>query len=280
MIAAAICLCILLILLEELYQWVHAERLQGSAWVIEPAAGASARDRILRHMRYTRFMRSAELLLLGFVWTLAGAAVSGRVFDSQYGQLASLLLLLQLLRLLGRSVIRRWTIWINMEILEVGFLVALLLRGHPSGEIVTASPETGWAWAPGLSSVFAAAGLAVASCFAITYLMRRAVPTRSHFFEELPSMALSLEWMARMAAISLPFAILTPLLVLARPGAELLAALPFVLAALLDLFVVLETRQVRNPHRLGPACAGAVLGFLLLVMAIGWGQQLFAHSAL
>ena len=275
-------LCILLLAFEESYQWLHGNRMQGSAWTDDGDGHPRLRSRREMHQRNTRYVRLLQTVLIAVVWGGAGATQGGRVVAYPYGQLATLLLLLQFIRLLGRSMLDRWPVWTTMSAIQCGLLAILVLSPFPGTPVSTGSVAEGSSWLGGLLAVLTAAGLGVIFCLCVSYLLRKTLPSGSHFYEELPPMAASQELIDRFALVTLPLGVLSPVLMLFELQSSAGPLAPILPFALVGLALVLTTFGIGG-HRKGAHLAFGsdlllALCFPLQVASLGWATAILGSS--
>jgi hypothetical protein len=197
---------------------------------------------------------------------VTGTALHGRVLSGTYGQLATLILILQLLRLLDVSLIRCWVVWSTLAFIQLA-LAALLVTA--SAEVAVAEGQGGWL--AGLSSVLSATGLSMACCLALAWYLRKIAPDGSPFFDSLPPMASTQEWLVRAVTYTLPVVLISPLAHLmdarSRAGSLLPVVLP-VLAAILTLYSANRYRKSGDVRGMALPNAVAVVAFLLSLGSI------------
>ncbi len=120
------------------------------------------------------------------------------------GQLAMTATALQLIRMLGRQVLRHWSVLGEIQIFQAFFLMLSLFRLRMA---VSASPASNWFTLLSLSMVFFRALNATALAFSVTYAVRALLPEGSPLFRSNPPMAFSDYWAGRTCSASIPFAL-------------------------------------------------------------------------
>jgi hypothetical protein len=119
------------------------------------------------------------------------------------GQMAMTATVLQLARMLGRQVLRHWSVLGEIQVLQGIFLFLCLVLplgdSHPQGN--------NWFTLYSLGLVVFRAMNAVALAFTITYASRAYFRENSSLFRSNPPMAFSDHWAGKASAAALPFAV-------------------------------------------------------------------------
>jgi hypothetical protein len=153
---------------------------------------------------------------------------------------------LQLARMLGRQVLRHWSVLGEIQVLQGVFL--LLCMVLPLGGVPTGGNN--WFTLYSLGLVGFRAMNAVARAFSITYASRAYFRENSSLFRSNPPMAFSDHWAGRVSSAALPFALasLAPCFWKHRsPGSRIRAASAAALA--LIAWAAFRTRKAHHPRR-------------------------------
>ncbi len=122
------------------------------------------------------------------------------------GQMAMTATLLQLARMLGRQVLRHWSVLGEIQVLQGVFLLLSLAvplgSGNPGG--------SNWFTLYSLGLVVFRAMNAIALAFSITYASRACFRENSRLFQSNPPMAFSDHWAGKASSAALPFALASP----------------------------------------------------------------------
>lgn len=143
---------------------------------------------------------------------LAGLAVmlvqldttAHRLLPNVSGQMAMTAMALQLFRMLGRQVLRHWSVLGEMQVFQAVFIILSLLRS-PAGSGV---PGNNWFTAFSLGMVFFRALGATALAFSTTYAARALFKEDSSVYKSNPPMAFSDYWAGRVCTACMPFALI------------------------------------------------------------------------
>jgi hypothetical protein len=144
---------------------------------------------------------------------LAGLAVmlvqldttAHRLLPNVSGQMAMTAMALQLFRMLGRQVLRHWSVLGEMQVFQAVFIVLSLLKS-PAGSGV---PGNNWFTAFSLGMVLFRALGATALAFSVTYAARALFKEDSSMFKSNPPMAFSDYWAGRVCSACIPFALIS-----------------------------------------------------------------------
>lgn len=261
--------CIMAVLLEELFLRRSRLRFMDSREFGEESLPPGLQARMATFRTRYRFIRVVQFVVFGLLWILAGEVAGARVLSSPLGQLTTTLLLLQVIRVLGRRVVRSWPL-----LTVTGFqqsiqaiLVAILARG--AGPSVPAADPLGFLY--GLSIVCASVAAAVAFSSAAVYFARRSPAGARLFGEEPPPLSAS-ETIGRRG-LSIASAILLPAIAacimgLAGNGGSPAGCLAVPSAALLicvfALLVCSDRRRFHHPAGM----AAALLPYPLLITSM------------
>jgi len=166
-----------------------------------------------RFSRLLSWIRALQLLVFGLLFAIIAALSGIRVLNSAAGQIAGLLLLIQVVRILNRKVINQWSVLGITVMLQVFLLTLLIFSGISSvPSIQSDANEAGWVVS--LISFAVLFMLSITIPFTVTYYMRLFSREGSGLYYFLPSLAYSEYWIRRLSRISANIA-LTSLLMFA-----------------------------------------------------------------
>lgn len=143
------------------------------------------------------WIRVGQLLVFGVLFAITAATSGFKVLHTTAGQLAALLLLIQLARISNRRIINQWSVLGSTVILQVILLILLTLNGLNAGNTgVPALHQMDWVM-PEIS--FAVLFLLSLSFpFMCTYFLRLFSREGSDFYYFLPPLAYSEYWGRRI----------------------------------------------------------------------------------
>lgn len=196
MIAATLA-CIATVLIEEMFLRRSRLRLLDNGDRDGETLSPALQMKIEVFRKRYRFIRVVQFVAFGLVWALAGEAVGGAFLVSPLGQITTALLLLQLIRILGRRVVRSWlllTVTAAQQTLHALLVILLYTRGggHDAGG------KAGTLY--GFFITAATVAAAVAGSSSVVYHFRKSSLGLRAFGEEPPPLAAS-EKIARRALI-------------------------------------------------------------------------------
>ncbi len=202
---------ILLLVLEEILHRLN----RGSSFMNVDLAGDSVEQVEQRGAgRITRLLawiRIVQLFVFAFLFAVIAALSGVKVICTSSGQLAGLLLLIQVVRILHRKVINQWAVLGVTVILQVLLLVLLMISGIASENSIQATAnEAGWI-VP-LMSFFVLFLLSVTMSFTGTFYLRLLSREGSGFYYFMPSLVYSEYWIKRLTRISATSALVTLLM--------------------------------------------------------------------
>lgn len=161
-----------------------------------------------RITRLLAWMRTVQLFVFALLFAVIAAQSGIKVMYTSSGQLAGLVLLIQVVRILHRKVINQWAVLGVTVTLQVILLVLLLISGiTPGNSIQVAAHEAGWIVS--LMSFFVLFLLSVTMSFTGTFYLRLLSREGSGFYYFMPSLAYSEYWIKRLTRISANSALLT-----------------------------------------------------------------------
>jgi len=190
-------LALLLLALEELFFKLNSLPVTGC---IDPRTHSIDHEDTCRSRRVTlllRWMRLAELAVLAVIFAMAAASSGFVILFTTSGQLAGLILLLQLARIITRKVVDQWTVLRAVLVIQAILLVLLAVYGLESGgEVVP--PYRSMNWLMTSLSFFSLFLLSISAAFCSTYYMRLTSREGSPFYYSLPPLSFSEYWIRRM----------------------------------------------------------------------------------
>lgn len=268
MITAASLFCIATLLLEEFYLHFGGYGRNLPVWAVplEGPAGEEAHRRRQR-LRY-RLVKLLQFAAFALLWLLAGGRAGTQLMTSSFGQITSQMLMMQVLRVLGRHVASNRA-FLTVMACQQAFLALLVpfLAPEQRGIGMQVHPVN---WLSG--AALAAALLAFAVCFSavIVYFIRLQVRRDRVVHSTLPPLAPS-ESLARRAFLTgVPFLLAAMALMLIEPGGVQAGAARAVALALLPAPVtaILYADRRRLHHPVANLLAAATYPLLLgLVLA-------------
>ncbi len=153
-------------------------------------------------------IRILQLLVFALLFSFIAALSGIKVIQTPPGQLAGLVLLIQVTRILNRKVINHWAVLGAAVILQVLLLVLLLISGiTPDNSIAAAAHEAGPIVS--LMSFIVLFLLSSTMSFAVTFYLRLLSREGSGFYYFMPSLAYSEYWIRRLTRIAAKSAIVT-----------------------------------------------------------------------
>jgi hypothetical protein len=197
---AGIIVLLLLALEEVLFQSLIRKGVIRNAF-LAPDARSEAESRGLRMLERLRVVQLAGIALM----LVQLDTTTHRLLPNVSGQMAMTAMALQLFRMLGRQVLRHWSVLGEMQVFQSIFIILSLLKS-PAG---SGLPGNNWFTAFSLGMVFFRALGATALAFSVTYAARALFRENSSVFKSNPPMAFSDYWAGRVCAASIPFALLS-----------------------------------------------------------------------
>ncbi|MFO8183050.1 MAG: hypothetical protein R6U39_02630 [Candidatus Aegiribacteria sp.] len=214
------------------------------------------------------WMRILQLLLFGVLFAVTAAYAGFRLIYTPAGQIAALLLLTQVVRILNRKVINQWAVLGATVIVQCLLLFLLLLIGVVPG-VPEVSADLPGRWALSFTSFAVLFLLTVTVPFTGTYYLRLIAREGSGSYFLLPTLIYSEYWIRRLtrvtAGVAMGVLVLLAFLVVSYgyptvPSLIHMATVMMLLSALL-LF--------RNRSRLHHPMA-VTLVLLTWTLRIGW----------
>lgn len=147
------------------------------------------------------WMRMLQLFLFGVLFAIAAAYAGFRLIYTPAGQLSALLLLTQVVRILNRKVINKWSVLGATVIVQCLLLFLLLLTGLvPGGPLV--SSDVPGRWMLSFASFAVLFLLTVTVPFTGTYYLRLAAREGSGSYRLLPTLVYSEYWIRRLTRVT------------------------------------------------------------------------------
>ncbi|NOQ21056.1 MAG: hypothetical protein GQ565_00190 [Candidatus Aegiribacteria sp.] len=202
---------ILLLILEEILHRLN----RGSSFMNVDLAGDSVeqvdRKGAGRIAGLLPWIRIAQLFVFALLFAVIAARSGVKVIYTSSGQLAGLVLLIQVVRILHRKVINQWAVLGVTVILQVLLLALLLISGiTPENSIQITAHEAGWIVS--LMSFIVLFLLSVTMSFTGTFYLRLLSREGSGFYYFMPSLIYSEYWIKRLTRISAASALATLLM--------------------------------------------------------------------
>ncbi len=204
----------------------------------EAGAGEERGSEVLERLRVVQLVCLVIILILL-------DTNQNRLLTHIPGQMAMTATVLQLARMLGRQVLRHWSVLGEIQVLQGVFL--LLCMVLPLGGVPTGGNN--WFTLYSLGLVVFRAMNAVALAFSITYASRAYFRENSSLFRSNPPMAFSDHWAGRVSSAALPFALASLAAMflgnIGSPGSRIRAASAAALA--LIAWAAFRTRKAHHP---------------------------------
>jgi len=198
-VTAIVVLTLLTLLLQEFLHRHYQDRSQGLAHHVDERSAPGA-SRSWRHARrQLRVVRMIQLFLTMLLFAVAAGTTGHRFLVERLGQICALILLLQLVRIVGRRIIDRWVV---LTVLGVEQAVLLLLVPFLGRTAPPATGVGGLGWLGGAAAVLGTAALSISFAFATAFLIKLRIPERSGLFYELPPLVVAEAWARRLSTAS------------------------------------------------------------------------------
>lgn len=258
-----------LLLLEELLHRLNRGSFLKDIDLAGESVESLERDRRNVLTRVLGWLRTFQLILFGAVFAYTAARTGVRIMDTPAGQLAALLILIQVARILNRKVVNQWAV-LGVTVMIQGLLLIIIILIDP---VVPrdAAAVTGLqgGWLISLASFAVLFMLSVTAPFAGTYYLRLAAREGSGFYYFMPPLIYSEYWVRRLtritAFLALALLVLVAILVtvFAHPPASTLIHMLTVILVLPAL--LLFGNRFRLHH---PLAVSLVL--LAWLLRLGW----------
>lgn len=147
------------------------------------------------------WLRIVQLLVFGLLFAVIAALSGIRVICTSSGQLAGLVLLIQIVRILNRKVINQWAVLGVTVILQFLLLTLLLISGiTPEDSLQVVVHDANWIVS--VLSFIVLFLLSITVPFIGTFFLRLISREGSSFYYFLPPLAYSEYWIKRLTRIS------------------------------------------------------------------------------
>lgn len=161
--------------------------------------------------KFLSWVRTVQLFAFGVLLAFIAASTGVRLLATAPGQLAGLLLMIQVVRILNRKVINQWSVLGMTVVLQVTLLLILLFTGKGVSGFYTEVVHGNWLVS--LTSFLVLFLLTVTMPFTGTYFFRLLSREGSGFYYFLPSLAYSEYWIRRFTRVAAIAALASMLLV-------------------------------------------------------------------
>jgi hypothetical protein len=222
-----------------------------------------------RSRRFLEHLRTAQLTGLAVLLFLLDAP-EFRLVTHFTGQMVMTVTMLQLVRMLGRNVLRNWSVLGEIQVFQAAMLVAAILVSPK-----TAGTHTGHGWFGvfSLGLVLFRTLNATALAFSVTYAARLFAREGGRIYHANPPLAFSDQWARRVTAVCLPPALLSAAVVNIRN----VGGLPFSILLhssvlfTISAWVVFRNRRPHHPaaHLLTALTALTILIATSMVFSVG-----------
>ncbi|MFO7950444.1 MAG: hypothetical protein R6U36_08765 [Candidatus Fermentibacteraceae bacterium] len=261
---------LLAIFLQEFLHRHYQDRPQGLARHLDESSAPGA-TRSWRHVtKQLRIVRIVQLFLTMSVFAVAANITGHRVLIDRLGQVCALIMLIQLVRMLGRRVIDRWIV---LTILGAEQAVLLLVVIFLEPVTPERTELAGLEWLGGAAAILATAALSISFAFALSFLIKLKIPERSGLFYELPPLVVAEHWVSRLSMASTWLFVVSFGAFLATVLMEGMAMWPFIWVGCITALLLGSRLAARRPAAYHPGLAVmlvlANLGALALIVSGG-----------
>lgn len=220
-----------------------------------------------RITRFLSWLRIWQLLVFGVLFAIIAASSGMKVLSTTPGQIAALVLLIQVARIVNRKVIRQWAVLGGVVVLQVILLIVLGLKGLDAGGALESQVHQ-MDWFISVLSFLVTFLISLSIPFTGTFLLRLASREGSGFYYSQPPLAYSEYWVRRIASKAARmnlFFLLFHIFLIIKAGYP---AGPLLLQIGLGLFLYLALLDFRKTtrlyHSLGVALISAAWSFNIL----------------
>jgi hypothetical protein len=248
MILSLSIVCVLTLLVEEVFFRSSGLRLTDRLILPGPSGdGTGERDGLLN--RRFRAVKLIQFTAFGILWMAAGGTAGRSLMTSSFGQITTQLFLMQILRTLGRQIVRNRTFLTVMGI-QQAFLALTVPLLVPAGSAadVEVHPVN---WLSGAVLAIALLALAVAFSATVVYFLRLSPRFDRGRLSDLPPLASSERLVRRTFLYSIPCLLTASGLMLIPPGGiHFEAALAIgitLLPAPFAIILYLDRRRLHHP---------------------------------
>lgn len=266
-----------LLILEELCHRLNKASFFMDIDLIEDSFDRLENGNPSRITRLLVWIRIGQLLVFGVLFALIAALSGMKVLYSTPGQLAGLILLIQVVRIANRRIIRQWAVLGSAVILQVILLILLILTGLTAVNAhESAFYQTDWI----LSSVsfLVLLMLSLSLPLVCTYFLRLFAREGSNLYYFFPSLAYSEYWIRRIIRTTVWIALATflfHLFLIFQSGNQ---TGPAILHLLLTILLFTSVFLFRNRHRLHHPVAFALI-LVAWIVNISWLLAGFASTS-
>lgn len=191
----------LLLALEEFLYRLHRGASYRESDLAGTGTDASAEGDTGRLILVMRWVRTAQLLVFGVIFAIVATSSGFDILLTISGQLAGLLLLLQVARILTRKVIDRYSVLYTVVVLQALILGLLFIYGlDSSGQLVPADQTMDWLMSALAFSVLFL--LSVAFSFSCTYIFRFFATEGSPLYYFMPPLVFTEYWTKRLVRLA------------------------------------------------------------------------------
>jgi hypothetical protein len=248
MILAVSIVCVLTLLVEEVF--FRSSGLLLAERLILPGPSGDGREERRRILdRRYRVIKLIQFAAFGGLWMAAGGMAGRSLMTSSFGQITTQLFLMQMLRTLGRQIVRNRTFLTVMGI-QQAFLVLTVPLLVPDGSAldIEVHPVN---WLSGAALAIALLALAAAFSATVVYFMRLSPRFDSGRLSDLPPLASSERLVRRTFLYAIPCLLTAGGLMLIPPGGiHFGAALAIgitLLPAPFAILLYLDRRRLHHP---------------------------------
>ena len=190
-----------LLLLEEILYRFHRGASYRESDLIGTGTDASSEEGSGRLILIMRWIRTAQLVNFGVIFAAVATSSGFDILLTVSGQLAGLVLLLQVARILTRKVIDRYSVLYTVVVLQAILLGLLLVYGlDSSGQLVPADQSMDWLMSALAFSVLFL--LSIAFSFSCTYIFRFFSTEGSPLYYFMPPLIFTEYWARRFVRLA------------------------------------------------------------------------------
>lgn len=191
----------ILLALEELLYRLHRGASYRESDLVGTGTDASGEEGDGRLILIMRWIRTAQLVNFGVIFAAVATSSGFDILLTVSGQLAGLVLLLQVARILTRKVIDRYSVLYTVVVLQAILLGLLLVYGLDSSEqLVPADQSMDWLLSALSFSVLFL--LSIAFSFSCTYIFRFFSTEGSPLYYFMPPLVFTEYWTKRLVRIA------------------------------------------------------------------------------
>ncbi len=221
-----------------------------------------------RISRLLVWIRIGQLLVFGVLFALIAALSGMKVLYTTPGQLAGLILLIQVVRIANRRIIKQWAVLGSAVFLQVILLILLILTGSTTVNAhESAFYQTDWV----LSSLSFIVLFMLSLSFPLvcTYFVRLFAREGSNLYYFFPPLTFSEYWIRRINRITVLIALAALLLHLFLVFQSDNQAGPAILHLILTILLSTSVFMFRNKRKLHHPAAFALI-IIAWIVNISW----------